>query len=775
LESNRNAFWRLNLNDPDDNKREAGPAVYGFVELNKKGDFIEPVSANLYDANGYETIRQWRNWTQQDMNSVFGDFTDDFYVHQGTVPYLKITSPRPFGSELNDRGFRLHEYLNDVTSGFNYDAFNNARGDNGQLYDIGAEEFEGRSYTSDVEFVMISSPSAYKSGSGTYKDAEHIMTYLPLKLKVILRNSGTLFQAATKVRLEVRDLDVDFGMRYYDTVEIDIVVAQSKEVIFDLPNSLIRTFADLEDLGFNPTVPSRFNPNMKPNVTPRYEFKIEIQADENNANNYGESVMRFYLRKADKTLMLISAENSNVDIYNLSGLVRNQDDLAGRLNYEALKGAFNKVGWYPGIKRDIDHPGELIDSFKVDVFDRLAWEPKAVDYRMYKYVFWSDRNDVDGASNRNYINRFQQWDIMEFLDAGATNNKRNMVIASQEAVRNIDFVTTNPLYDDKSTKFVNDYMRSTMNGDGFAFGMGTDAHGKKIKGVSIGRDIVHTILRTGESFNYGGTIVNDASPYPGTVNMFTKGDGLASTSLMYPEASASPNKQSSGMSVTTLKKNFVYIGLDWRHFDDVERVLRALLDYYNKNGGDDVPVELNDFDAKANNNRVEITWSTASEFNTAKFEIERAEMHNDVKGSFFKISEMSAAGTSNLLKEYGPVVDKNVSNGNAYVYRLKMIDLDGKFEYSNEKIVEFVEGNLWLGEAQPNPAVTSIVKFGISRNESKLDVVLYDVNGRRTDVNPIFTEDGFMEIDLSTIQSGNYTLVVKSGDTILSRQFQVVK
>jgi hypothetical protein len=229
------------------------------------------------------------------------------------------------------------------------------------------------------------------------------------------------------------------------------------------------------------------------------------------------------------------------------------------------------------------------------------------------------------------------------------------------------------------------------------------------------------------------------------------------------------------MSVTTLKKNFVYIGLDWRHFDDVERVLRALLDYYNKNGGDDVPVELNDFDAKANNNRVEITWSTASEFNTAKFEIERAEMHNDVKGSFFKISEMSAAGTSNLLKEYGPVVDKNVSNGNAYVYRLKMIDLDGKFEYSNEKIVEFVEGNLWLGEAQPNPAVTSIVKFGISRNESKLDVVLYDVNGRRTDVNPIFTEDGFMEIDLSTIQSGNYTLVVKSGDTILSRQFQVVK
>jgi len=314
-----------------------------------------------------------------------------------------------------------------------------------------------------------------------------------------------------------------------------------------------------------------------------------------------------------------------------------------------------------------------------------------------------------------------------------------------------------------------------MNGDGFAFGSGQDAHGKKIKGVSIGRDIVHLINRTGESFDYSGTVVTDANPYPGTVNMFTKGDGLANTSFMYPEASASPNKQSSGMSITTLKKNFVYVGLDWRHFGDVEGVLRALLDYYNKNGGDVIPVELDNFNAVSNGTRVEVTWSTASEFNTAKFEIEKAEIKDDVKGSFFKISELPAAGTSNIEKEYGPVVDKNVSIGNSYVYRLKMIDLDGKFEYSNEKIVEFVKGSFWLGDAQPNPAISSIVKFKISKTEGVPEVILYDVNGRRIDVNPIFTNEGFMEINLSMIQSGNYTIAVKSGDVLITRQFQVVK
>jgi hypothetical protein len=535
---------------------------------------------------------------------------------------------------------------------------------------------------------------------------------------------------------------------------------------------LIRTYSDLEDAGLNPTVPARFNPSMKPNVTPRYQFSIEVQADEKNVNNYDTTVIRFYVRKSNTKFMLISAEHTNADIFNLFGPVRSVDEIAGRLNYKELKGAFEAIGWWPGLKRDVDLPGNDLDSFKIDIFDRLAWEPKAVDYRMYKYVFWSDRDDKDASSKNNYINRYQQWDIEEFVGAGELNNKRNLVIASQEAVRNLDYATTNPNYDDKSTKFVNDHLRAMMNGNGFAFGVGNDCHNKLIKGVAIGRDIVHRIERTGESFNYGGTIVNDVPPYLGTCKLFKDGEGLAASSFDYPEATS--GMQISGIATTTLRKNVVYMGVDWRHFGNVENVLRAVLDFYDKNGGTEIPVELENFDARANDNRVEITWATASEFNSAKFEVEKATISEEgMRSDFVKIATKSAAGTSANRIEYGPIVDKQVNHNSSYIYRLKIVDLDGKFEYSNEKKVEF-GGTFTLGDAQPNPAIGDFVIFSMNTVDNNIDVILYDVNGRKVDFTYLINAEG-LQVNLHMVPSGNYTMLVKSGDLTITRQFQVTK
>jgi len=754
LESNRNAFYRPNPSNVN------GAAIYGFVEMNAEGDFIDPKNALLFDQNAYETLRQWRNWTGQDMNSVFGDFTQDLAtVTKQTVNYLRIKTPRPTGSILNDRGYRLNEYLSDNTSGYNYDALGNQRGVNGQLFDIGAEEFDGQMYLSDVEFVMISEPAAYKSGSGLFSDAEHIMTTLPIKLKAIFRNSGNLYQAGVKVRLIVEDLDVNTDMRYYDTVTTDIIVSQSREVVFDIPTNLIKTYAELEELGFNPNIPARYNPSMKANVTPRYRFTVEVQADENNTNNAGETVIRFYIRKSEKNLMLISGEYTNVD---LESMTITKDMIAGKLNYEALKTGFEAIGWYPGINHDIDHPGTNLDSFKIDVFDRLAWEPKAVDYRMYKYVFWSDRDDDDGL-DLNQISRYQQWDIAEFLEAGTTNNKRNLVISSQEAVRNIDFSTNNPLYDDKSSKFVRDHLRSINNG--YAFGQGNDCSGKKLKGVAVGRDIVHTIQSTG--------FTNDKPPYVGSITMYTEGEGLARASFIYPEATTNPDKQKSGMAITNLTRNVIYIGVDWRHFDNPENVLRAILDFYDKNGGTEVPIELISFDAKSIGNKVSLRWTTASEFNSMRFEVERAEVKGGIKGVFHKIAEKEAAGQSSIEREYGPIYDENVRNGGVYVYRLKLVDIDGSYGYSDERLVEVGGNSLWLGEAVPNPS-SDKVSFEITTADREVSIMIYDMNGKRVEAE-YEIHNGKLEIDLSGYSTGTYTMLLRAGEVTMARQFRVVK
>jgi len=441
------------------------------------------------------------------------------------------------------------------------------------------------------------------------------------------------------------------------------------------------------------------------------------------------------------------------------------------LNYKALQDAFEKMKYWPRINRDIDYPGEAMDTFKVDVFDRMAWEPKSVDYRMYKYVFWSDRNDSSGSPLAlNQLTRYQQWDLKEFLDAGATNNKRNLVIASQEAVRNASFGG-----DAKSVKFMNDNMRAVFATNGYAFGTTTNCNLKQLKGVSLGKDFIQQIKETGAYYDYGAvaplTRVYDMFPKVGKVTLFTQGEGIAKESHVYPETS--PANLISGVAMTTLTKNVIYMGVDWRHFGNPEAILRSVMDYYDKNGGTEVPIELADFNAKASTNRVEVSWVTESELNSDRFEVEKAKVTGDFRESFSKIAEKPAAGRSSVRLEYGPVVDRDVEFGGVYIYRLKMLDKDGKYEYSNEKMVEVGGEGLWLGEAIPNP-VQGMARFELLTGGREIELLVYDVNGRVVEVK-YEVNNGTLNLDMSGVQSGTYTIVLKSGDLMLTRQLRVVR
>ena len=112
---------------------------------------------------------------------------------------------------------------------------------------------------------------------------------------------------------------------------------------------------------------------------------------------------------------------------------------------------------------------------------------------------------------------------------------------------------------------------------------------------------------------------------------------------------------------------------------------------------DVVPVELISFSANFQNGKVSLNWSTATETNNYGFEIERS--HDNVK--FLKIGFIQGNGTSTQKNNYS-FSDK--VNSSKYYYRLKQIDLDGTFTYSN-----IVEVNTQLPEKfellqnYPNP------------------------------------------------------------------------
>jgi hypothetical protein len=93
-----------------------------------------------------------------------------------------------------------------------------------------------------------------------------------------------------------------------------------------------------------------------------------------------------------------------------------------------------------------------------------------------------------------------------------------------------------------------------------------------------------------------------------------------------------------------------------------------------------LPVELIAFTASVAGNQVSLNWKTATEINNYGFEVERCQTPQ-AEQAWEKIGFVQGHGNSNSPKEYSFI--DNPVGGTSFGYRLKQIDIDGKFEYSN--------------------------------------------------------------------------------------------
>ena len=137
-----------------------------------------------------------------------------------------------------------------------------------------------------------------------------------------------------------------------------------------------------------------------------------------------------------------------------------------------------------------------------------------------------------------------------------------------------------------------------------------------------------------------------------------------------------------------------------------------------------LPVILSGFSLqRINNNNVSATWQTQQEINSSRFEIERA--YDNV--SFQKIGSVLATGSSHLLKTYTFSDNSNTSK-NASIYRIKMIDKDGSFAYTETKSVK---GSLAKSDfiIFPNPS-HGTAKITINDLSEPTEIQLLDVSGR---------------------------------------------
>ena len=176
-----------------------------------------------------------------------------------------------------------------------------------------------------------------------------------------------------------------------------------------------------------------------------------------------------------------------------------------------------------------------------------------------------------------------------------------------------------------------------------------------------------------------------------------------------------------------------------------------------------LPVKLETFLAYKEDESVKLSWQTSSESNSDHFEIHRS---NDGE-NWKSISSVAALHHSDSLSNYF-FIDKTPVEHN--YYRLKMVDADGSFAFSQVRSVAFDEVGLTENLLIfPNPASDHVTVR--SRNFLQIEeIVVSDLNGTIT---PMHLKDG-NTIDIGLFQPGIYNVIVKyAGSATESRKLLI--
>lgn len=167
-----------------------------------------------------------------------------------------------------------------------------------------------------------------------------------------------------------------------------------------------------------------------------------------------------------------------------------------------------------------------------------------------------------------------------------------------------------------------------------------------------------------------------------------------------------------------------------------------------------LPVELTSFTVKLQENKIILKWTTETELNNYGFDIER----NSLNGIWLKIGFVEGHGNSNSPKIYS-FNDSNPIGGSKFLYRLKQIDTDGQYEYSDVVEVEIVPNEFALFQNYPNPFnPNTIIRFQLPI-ESKVVINVYDMLGSEVlSLLNVKRSAGVYEVEfnVSNLPSGSY-------------------
>lgn len=172
-----------------------------------------------------------------------------------------------------------------------------------------------------------------------------------------------------------------------------------------------------------------------------------------------------------------------------------------------------------------------------------------------------------------------------------------------------------------------------------------------------------------------------------------------------------------------------------------------------------LPVELLSFSVEASDEKHLLKWETASEINSAYFAVEYSFNGAD----YVSLDRVLSTGTSQVGQKYNYVY-RAPQKGQHY-YRLRMVDLDDRFEYSS--IVTINDGNKGGSiSIFPNPT-TGVITL----SESVPGLIIYDMQGKEL----LHLDELSATYDLSTLTAGTYLIRIQGEDAFSTEKLIIKK
>lgn len=165
-----------------------------------------------------------------------------------------------------------------------------------------------------------------------------------------------------------------------------------------------------------------------------------------------------------------------------------------------------------------------------------------------------------------------------------------------------------------------------------------------------------------------------------------------------------------------------------------------------------LPVTYTSFTASvANNNKVDLNWITANETNNSHFEVERSFGNGAGFISIGSVAKGTALGAGK--QDYRHTDDSKELKGRGVIfYRLKQVDMDGKYTYSEVLAVKLQSNNNGSLQVFPNPFADKLeLRFSVSV-DAVAEIRITDINGKLILINRTRVNKGPVQVKVGGLQ-----------------------